>query len=144
MLKVVKVEKGDVATVNYILDHIVEEPIPKPSANHLKELLNDERTYLFVVILDDEIIGYALAYRFPSWHTSGYLAYLYDIEVSEKHRRKGAGRLLIETVLAHLKSEGVTEMWLGTATDNTEGQALFSSTGGITSEETFIDFTYFL
>jgi ribosomal protein S18 acetylase RimI-like enzyme len=58
------------------------------------------------------------------------------------HRRKGAGRLLINTLLTHLKSDGVTELWLGTATDNVGGQALFSSTGGIKSEETFYDFTY--
>ena len=75
-------------------------------------------------------------------HSSGYLAYLYDIEVMENQRRKGIGRLLMEYLLAHLKSIGVTELWLGTATDNQPGQALFSSTGGIKSAETFNDFTF--
>ncbi|MEO7292162.1 MAG: GNAT family N-acetyltransferase, partial [Ginsengibacter sp.] len=60
----------------------------------------------------------------------------------ETHRRKGAGRLLMETLLAHLKNDNVSERWLGTATDNLEGQALFSATGGIKSAETFNDFTY--
>jgi ribosomal protein S18 acetylase RimI-like enzyme len=67
---------------------------------------------------------------------------LYDIEVLEIYRGKGAGRLLIETMRSHLKSDGVNELWLGTAVDNIEGQALFSSTGGIKSGETFNDFTY--
>lgn len=75
-------------------------------------------------------------------HSYGDLAYLYDIEVLESQRRKGLGRNLMNKVLSHLKSIGIIELWLGTATDNIAGQALFSSTGGIKSGETFNDFTY--
>jgi predicted acetyltransferase len=67
---------------------------------------------------------------------------LYGNEVFEIHRRKGAGRLLIKTMLEYLKYDGLSELWLGTATDNADGQALFSATGGIKSSETFNDFTY--
>ena len=142
ILKVVKVNKGDTVILNFIVDNLIEYSAGKPSAEHLETLLNDNRTYLFAAILDNNIIGYALAYKFPSLYASDYLAYLYDIEVLEMYRKKGAGRLLIETMRALLKSDGVSELWLGTAVDNIEGQALFSSTGGIKSGETFNDFTY--
>ncbi len=48
----------------------------------------------------------------------------------------------MQTLLAHLKKDNVSELWLGTATDNKEGQALFTATGGVKSDETFNDFTY--
>jgi ribosomal protein S18 acetylase RimI-like enzyme len=69
---------------------------------------------------------------------------LYDIEVSKNHRRKGIGTLLIKTVLEHLRSDNVKELWLGTGIENQEGQGLFSSTGAVKSQETFNDYTYYL
>ncbi len=143
-MKAVKVKIGDSTIVNFIIK-ILFENSGKLTANHLQKLLSDDRTYLFAVTSDQNVIGYALAYRFHSLYSpDDYLAYLYDIEILPSHRRKGAGRLLMETLLAYLKSDGVTELWLGTATDNIEGQALFTSTGGIKSGETFNDFTFIL
>ena len=106
--------------------------------------MNDDRTYLFAALSSDTVTGYALAYRFPSLYASEYLAYLYDIEVALKNRRQGIGRLLVDTLLAHLKLDGVKEVWLGTAVDNVEGQALFHATGALKSGETFNDYTYYL
>ncbi len=141
-VKVIKVKKEDTAIINFIIENIIDNSDEKPTTNHLEKLLSDDRTYLLAAVFEDNVVGYALVYRFPSLYASDYLAYLYDIEVLMKYRRKGAGRLLIETLLTHLKSDGVSELWLGTATDNLEGQALFRSTGGIKSGETFNDFTY--
>ena len=67
---------------------------------------------------------------------------MYDIEVLQEHRKKGIGRKLMERLLEDLKKSGVTELWLGTATGNTSGQALFSKTGAEKSSETFNDYTY--
>lgn len=141
-LKTIKVQKDDTTIINFIIENLIDNSDEKASANHIETLLIDNRTYLLAAILNDNVIDYALAYRFPSLYSSDYLAYLYDIEVLKAYRRKGVGRLLIETLLTHLKSDGVSELWLGTATDNVEGQALFSATGGIKSGETFNDFTY--
>lgn len=141
-IEIIKLKKDDLTVIDFIIENCIANADEKPSANHLKTLLTDDRTYILAAILDYKVIGYILAYIFPSLYTSNYLAYLYDIEVLEVHRRKGVGRLLIETLLEHLKSDRVSELWLGTATDNVEGQALFSSTGGVKSGETFNDFTY--
>lgn len=146
-MKIIKVSVADVEIINDILDNHIDSSDRKsalPSPEHLKTLFTDDRSYLFAAVEDQVVIGYALAYRFPSLYSSAYLAYLYDIEVSESHRRKGVGKNLIQTILTHLQSDQVTELWLGTGTDNPEGQALFSSTGAIKSEETFNDYTYYL
>lgn len=144
-MKVVRLQQKDKAMAGYIIDRLVEKEAGGPTPEAVQNLLTDERTYLFAAVsAKEEVIGYALAYHFPALYRPGRLAYLYDIEVVETHRRKGAGRLLIETVLRYLKADGVTEMWLGTDADNEAAQALYSATGGQRSEGAFYDFTYHL
>jgi ribosomal protein S18 acetylase RimI-like enzyme len=142
MLKVVKVQKTDFEIINAIIHTILDDGEERPTIKHLEKLLCDDRTYILAAFWNDVVIGYALAYRFPSLYASNYLAYLYDIEVLAAYRKKGAGRLLIETLLPILKSDHVSELWLGTATDNFAGQTLFTKTGGVKSGETFNDFIY--
>ncbi len=141
-MKVIRVTKDDISVINFIVENLIDIAEGKPSASHLTTFLTDDRTYLFAVSIDNNIIGYALAYLFPSLYDTIFLAYLYDIEVLATHRRKGAGRLLINNLLECLKANNVSELWLGTATDNLEGQALFTATGGIKSGEMFNDFTW--
>ena len=147
IMKVIRVRKNDLGVINEILTHHIDDSdkrVEMPSLSYLEELLNDDRTYLFAALSSDTVTGYALAYRFPSLYASEYLAYLYDIEVAVENRRQGIGRLLVETLLAHLKFDGVKEVWLGTAVDNVEGQALFHATGALKSGEIFNDYTYYL
>jgi ribosomal protein S18 acetylase RimI-like enzyme len=146
-MNIIKVSTSDSEIIADILaNHI--DPSDKtqtlPSLEHLHTLLADDRSYLFAAVDNSSVLGYALAYRFPSLYSSDYLAYLYDIEVSASFRRKGIGRLLIESVLQHLRRDGVKELWLRTGIDNGEGQGLFSATGAIKSGEAFNDYTYYL
>ena len=146
-MNIIKVGKSDLEIINEILVNHIDTSNKKeslPTLAHLHTLLDDNRSYLFAAIDENTVKGYALAYRFPSLYSSDYLAYLYDIEVSENHRRKGIGTLLIKTVLEHLRRDNVKELWLGTGIENQEGQALFSSTGAVKSQEVFTDYTYYL
>ncbi len=146
-MNIIKVSKSDLAIINDILLNHIDTSDKKemlPTLEHLYTLLNDNRTYLIAAIDQNSVMGYALAYRFPSLYSSDYLAYLYDIEVSAAHRRKGIGKLLIEKILEHLRLDNVKEVWLGTGVDNPEGQGLFSATGAIKSGEAFNDYTYYL
>ena len=146
-MNIIKIGKSDSEFINDILANHIDPSNKKQAPTnlaHLHTLLDDNRSYLFAAIDENSVIGYALAYRFPSLYSSSYLAYLYDIEVSAGHRRKGIGTLLIKAMLEHLRLDNVTELWLGTGIDNQEGQGLFSSTGAIKSEEAFNDYTYYL
>jgi ribosomal protein S18 acetylase RimI-like enzyme len=146
-MEVIRVGKNNVNTFTYILVNLIDNSDRKaqlPPLSYIEKFLDDDRTYLLAAIIDGIIIGYTLAYKFPSLYACEFLGYLYDIEVLPTHRRKGVGRLLVETLLSHLKRDGVKELWLGTAVDNAEGQALFRATGATKSDETFNDYTYYL
>ncbi|MEP7320765.1 MAG: GNAT family N-acetyltransferase [Saprospiraceae bacterium] len=142
MPQIIKVGKDDKKLISSIVEHFIETSDKQATSNHITKFLTDDRTHLFSAIQNDLVVGYAIVYQFPSMHDSGDLAYLYDIEVMKSQRRQGIGRQLMDVLLAHLKTIGIIELWLGTATDNIAGQALFGSTGGIKSGETFNDFTY--
>jgi|GEM_PF-5345854 len=128
----------------FIVDHLIDEPQHAPNNEHLTQLLKDDRTYLVAALQGDLVMGYALAYRFPSLYRADHLAYLYDIGVEEEFRKQGVGKRMINTLLPQLKLDGVSELWLGTGTDNQAGQALFGATGAIRTDETFYDYTYHL
>lgn len=143
--QITRLTPSDTSSIKKWIDNFFNEDEAR-GEQHLKTLLTDDRTYLYVATIDKEIkiIGYCLVYTFPSLYSTHQLAYLYDIEVLEEYRRKGVGRELIKKAKEQLSKDNVSELWLGTATDNESGQALFSKTGGIRSGETFNDFTYVL
>ncbi|WP_428660817.1 GNAT family N-acetyltransferase [Runella sp.] len=146
-MEIKRVEKNDQAVLEDLLENHIDSSDhldERPTFETLERLLEDDRSYLLVVLINDKVVGYTLAYRFPSLYASGDMAYLYDIDVVPEHRQKGVGRLLIETVKACLFRDGVTEAWLGTAVDNWAAQRLFAATGGIKSGEKFYDYTYVL
>lgn len=142
MIEIKKIEPGNVNILNTDLSDLIDDWNCSFSFTYIEKLVSDDRSYFFVAVLDNTIVGYCLAYRFPSLNSSDGLAYLYDIEVLETHRRKGIGKKLIENILTFLKMDGVTELWLGTATDNHPAQSLFISTGAERSKEAFYDYTY--
>jgi ribosomal protein S18 acetylase RimI-like enzyme len=125
---------------NLIDDFLTSEE--SPTVEHLTNALQDDRTYLYIAKAEQQIVAYCLVYKFPSIYSTHNLAYLYDIEVLQEFRQNGIGRALIIKLKEQLSIDNVNELWLGTATDNTSGQALFSKTGAEKSNETFNDFTY--
>ncbi len=145
-MEVMRVGKNDLDVIKYIITNLIDDSNRKgelPATSYLEKLLTDDRTYLLAAMTDGIVVGFTLAYRFPSLYAAEFLAYLYDIEVLPFYRRKGIGRLLVKTLIEHLQPDGVRELWLGTAVDNAEGQGLFSSTGAVKSDETFNDYTYY-
>jgi ribosomal protein S18 acetylase RimI-like enzyme len=140
MTEVIRIQQHNRQHIAGLLQLLDQEQ--RPDAQHIAAMTEDNRTYLFIALENGEPAGYSLAYRFPYFYSAKTHAYLYDIEVAETHRRKGIGRRLIDAVLAALHADGCGEMWLGTATDNSEAQTLFGRTGAIKTGETFFDYTY--
>jgi aminoglycoside 3-N-acetyltransferase I len=141
-IRIVKITSEDVVIADAIASYMIEDGDDKPTADHLQNALKDDRTHLFAAMINEHVVGYVLAYSFPAFFTSGNMAYLYDIEVIEAHRRKGIGKLLMRTMFDHLKSLGILEVWLGTGADNVEAQELYRAMGGVRSDEVFCDYTF--
>lgn len=132
-------------TDTFLIQNLIEDFLTSeesPTIEHITNALQDDRTYLYVAKADQQIVAYCLIYKFPSIYSTHNMAYLYDIEVLKEFRQKGIGKELILKIKEQLTKDNVNELWLGTATDNISGQALFSKTGAEKSNETFSDYTY--
>ena len=130
---------------SYLIQSLIDDFLTSKenlSVEHIKNVLQDDRTYLYVAITEQQIVGYCLVYKFPSIYSNHNLAYLYDIEILQEFRKKGIGSRFITTIKEQFIKDNIYELWLGTATDNESGQALFSKTGAIKSGEIFNDYTY--
>lgn len=112
------------------------------SVENIQRLTSGDNSYLVVGLVNDNLVGYTLAYRFPSLYHTKHIAYLYDVEVIPEFRNQGYGKILIQSILALLKKENVDEVWLGTAIENEPAKRLFESTGGHSSGETFTEYFY--
>lgn len=65
-LAIKRIRPEDRALLEYIEAQLIEPELACNDAAHLTKLLADDRTYVWAALLDEEIIGYALVYRFPA------------------------------------------------------------------------------
>jgi ribosomal protein S18 acetylase RimI-like enzyme len=141
IFKVLRLTYSDTLLIQNLIDDFLTNE-ENPNVEHFINTVKDDRTYLYIAKTSQKIVGYCLVYRFPSIYSNHNLAYLYDIEVLREFRKKGIGKKLINSIKVQLAKDNVDNLWLGTATDNVNGQLLFSKTGAIKSNETFYEYTY--
>ncbi|WP_027943250.1 GNAT family N-acetyltransferase [Amycolatopsis taiwanensis] len=82
------------------------------------ELLLSAMTYdsadLLVAEDGGTVIGYALTRRFPVLYANGPVSELHELVVDEAHRGRGAGRRLVEAVIARARTAGAVELTVPT------------------------------
>ncbi len=97
----------------------------------MNDFLANRRNYFIVAILDERVIGFAIAYGLENWHKSDREALLYDIEVANKYRHQGVGTKLFIELKTILKKEGYAEIWLPTNTSNKPAMKFYQKLGGV-------------
>ncbi len=105
------------------------------------ELLTDDRAIVLAAFADQHPVGYLVAYRFPSL-SGERLAYLYDIEVKEDVRRRGAGAQMVSALKTICRQHGVESIWVGSSLANQAACALWRKTGGVRESDQYVEFTY--
>ncbi|HEY9219724.1 MAG TPA: GNAT family N-acetyltransferase [Phenylobacterium sp.] len=90
-------------------------------------LLADE-SWIGVTAIDEEPVG--LAYGHVLKLLEGDSLLLYSIDVAEPHRRRGAGRAMIEALKDVCRERDLFEMWVLTNRANGPAMRLYSSAGG--------------
>jgi ribosomal protein S18 acetylase RimI-like enzyme len=104
---------------------------PHDYASFLASQLDDPNVILLVADDRGHAVGYAYAvlegHRYMSLH--GPAGVLHDLVVHPDHRRRGLGRLLVQAILASLRSRGAPRVVLSTAERNRPAQRLFERIG---------------
>lgn len=67
-----------------------------PSDGYLADLLAKEHVIALVALTDAKVVGGLVAYELDKFEQARREAYIYDLAVSEPHRRRGIATALIE------------------------------------------------
>lgn len=67
--------------------------------------------------------------------------YIDEVDVCVNQRKQGAGKAMMEKLIAYANEVGCTEVWLGTELDNAAANALYKSLLP-DATETFVGYTY--
>lgn len=106
---------------------VVPEFDPVPAGPQV--FVADPGSFALGAYVDDEPAG--LAWGVHMRTPSGRLTtYLHQLDVLERHRRRGVGTALVRESMALGRRAGATKFWLSTGAHNETAQALYASLAG--------------
>lgn len=94
---------------------------------YLREVVEQPHVYIYAAIQADEIIGIVIG--IVALTLLRKTMYIEEMVVDEKHRGKGAGKLLVEHALRKAKEMDVKEIDLTSNASRTSAIALYESFG---------------
>jgi ribosomal protein S18 acetylase RimI-like enzyme len=103
--------------------------VPLFGGQHLEKFLARSENVLIVAEQDGVPTGFLLAYLLDRVDRDQRMVCLYEIDVSEHHRRRGIGRAMIETLKSICKKENAMKAWVITNRSNLAAFRLYESTG---------------
>jgi aminoglycoside 6'-N-acetyltransferase I len=104
-----------------VFDHAVD-------ARWAAAFLADARHHMLVALEDGVVVGMISAVDYVHPDKAPQL-WINEVGVAPSHQRRGIARRLLDAMLAHGRTLGCTEAWLGTEDDNEAANALYRSAG---------------
>lgn len=104
---------------------------PKKMKNRLLKYIEDENFLIPVVVLNDKIVGYALAQitTYPPFFKTDTLCEIRHMFIKEPFRNKKHGTRLLEYIKSWTQEKGVRRMELLVAADNKQAIKFYRSLG---------------
>jgi len=119
--------------------HFYEQKVDRDTEDaYIATRMANGECVIFIARENDDPAGFVLLYPtfdsvmlYPTW-------VLHDLFVSERHRKKGIGRSLMETAHEFCAGQGAGRVDLSTAVTNTVAQPLYESIGYERDEEFYV------
>ena len=102
-----------------VFDHAIRD-------DSLEAFLACPRHEMFLAELDGKVVGMCSAFIYFHPDKPAQM-FINEVGVDETCRRQGIGRNLLDAMIDLARARGLGYAWLGTASDNVEGKALFGS-----------------
>ncbi len=127
MIRVQRADVGGEAELREALELLYHrEPA---DGEGLTRILGDADFLLLLAKLDGTTVGYLYG-RMLDRLDGTRLLLIYDITVGVEYRRKGVGRELVRSALAHARDEGAAGCWLIADEDNQGARAFYEHLDG--------------
>ena len=123
---------GDEALFLRLARQFYQSPL---SAEQAQALLKRDGHFLLCLLEEGQPAGFCYFHLLPQWYSGKKEVFLYDIEVEERHRRKGYGRQLFREAARFARDRGASTVWLMVERSNTSALAFYQALGGSVQEE---------
>jgi aminoglycoside 6'-N-acetyltransferase I len=127
---------SDAAVLDRVADDVFDGPVVPALAG---EFLADPRHHIIVAIADGLVVGMITAVDYIHPDKAPQL-WINEVGVAPSHQRQGIGRALMQAMLAHGRTCGYTEAWLGTEHDNIPARGLYEAVGSVA--EAFVLYSF--
>ena len=119
-------DAGNAAVLEHVAPDVFDGPVdPRWTA----EFIADARHHLIVAVDDGVVVGMVSAVDYVHPDKAAQL-WINELGVAPTHQRRGIGLALVQRMLAHGRSIGCTEGWVGTEVDNIPARSLYERFGG--------------
>jgi len=126
----------DDGVLQHVAPGVFDEPV---HPRWTREFLADARHHLIVALDGGEVVGMVSAVDYVHPDKAPQL-WVNEIGVAPSRQRRGIGRQLLDAMLAHGRTLGCTEAWLGTEDTNEAARRLYQSAGG--APEPFVLYSF--
>lgn len=103
----------------------------KLGIEYLEDFLSCDSNYLLVAVIDEEPVGFVLAYRLMRVDRRQDMMLFYEVVVNEQYRQQGVARELIFRLKQICQENRIMKMWVSTNRSNTAAVELYRTTGGV-------------
>jgi ribosomal protein S18 acetylase RimI-like enzyme len=100
------------------------------SPQHMERFLSNPANYLVVAEVNEELVGFLLAYALDRLKEDSHKMFIYEIEVAEGYRRQGIGSALISFVRDIVREEKMLSAFVFTNHSNEPAVEFYKHTGG--------------
>lgn len=99
-----------------------------PNEDYLKRLLEHPDFFVFVVKLNELVIGGLTVYVLHGYYSELPTAYIYDLGILPEHQRKGAGKMLINHLMEFCKNNNFENAYVEAEADDFDAINFYKST----------------
>lgn len=143
-LKIEKLKSTDIdkfiVLIKVFEDVFEKENFVMPNQNHLQKLLNKEDFFVFVALVENQVVAGLTAYTLQQYYSVYPLAYIYDLAVKTNLQRQGIGKSLIKSLTEYCKEKEYECVYVQAHKEDEHALDFYRSTGA--TEEQVVHFDY--
>lgn len=111
--------------------------------SYLHGFLKKQTNVLLVALEGETPVGFILAYELNRVDSPNSMMLLYEIEVAENYRRKGAATAMISALKGICREHSIVKMWVLTNESNHAAIQTYKSSGGeLVEQDDLVMFLY--
>src|SRR5688500_9028868 len=102
-----------------------------PRREHLAKLLSKDTFFVFVEILEGNVVGGLTSYTLQQYYSEKPLVYIYDLAVKTDLQRKGIGKALISAIVKYCREKNMEEVFVQADEADDYAHDFYRSTGAV-------------